>query len=426
MLVEAARGGHTAVASLILRQPKSSDVVVRSRVASVTKCGGGEEEPRTQEAAAHPATGQKFQGKVVLGKTYSDPGQRGGGAAEAETSSNLKQHVQQGTDVRPEVVAGGGGHEKQKVGLAKPNLPDAEASAQRHAEVASRDPASVQPPPPPPPQASGSGPHLQHSNQTDSVPTLRNNQHVKGEGGSAGVAGAPQGGEQGLTQSEIIIRNYMQQQQMEAAAAAGGHGNVTNKQPGGVGGASIAESAQALAQNIFALGNLKTTLASRVGGHHHHHPPEGAQPKTVVTQSSAQVAPTVLTGADLGKLPPAALDSVPVSLSVAVENYLAAISQGHVIPNLEELARSLVACERGDMTPGEEAALKLTLQRAAEGHSSLELDRAHKGQRAFPGALLQDCNFPINIPPPSDLISDHVSYGGGWGGGGGGGGFGWH
>ena len=30
----------------------------------------------------------------------------------------------------------------------------------------------------------------------------------------------------------------------------------------------------------------------------------------------------------------------------------------------------------------------------------------------FPSMLLQDCNFPVSIPPPTDLMPDHVS---GWG-----------
>ena len=384
MLLEAARGGHTAVASLILRQPK--EVVGRSRVASVTK-SGGDEEVKVQQEAAQPC-GQKVQAKVVLGKTYSDPGsvgQHGGGALEAEPSN--PKPIQQGVGVegRPEVAVG---QEKPRPVAAKTNFPDIDVGLQRHSGTA-REAASTA-------VVGGGGGGSQPPPQTkvdqpshcvaDSSSLLRNNQHARGE-----PVEGQRGGQEHLTQSEIIIRNYMQQQQQEAAA----HSSL--KQNGGS-GPSMAESAQALAQNIFALGNLKSTLASKVGSY------PSAQPQNV-TQSSAQVAPTVLTSADLGRLLPV-VDSVPGSLSSTVENYLAAISQGHIIPNLEELARSLVACERGDMTPSEEAELKQRLQRATESQN-LELERAHK--RPFSSTLLQDCNFPANIPPPSDLIPDHVS-----------------
>ena len=379
MLLEAARGGHTAVASLILRQPKcSSEVVVRSRVASVTKCGAGEEESRSQEAA--PQTVQKFQGKVVLTKTYSDPGTVGGGAVQhgGGASEVNPKPVPQGTEGRPDAAVG---LEKLKVIATKPNLPNANTtSIQRHSEGQGNVPSQLAQPP-----KAEARPQC----VADSSSLLKNNQHGKGE----------EVGDAHLTQSEIIIRNYMQQQQEAAAAAAVAHSNT--KQNGG--GPTIAESAQVLAQNIFAHGSLKTTLASKVGGS------LSAQTQSVVTQSSAQVAPAMVTNTDPGRLLPT-LD--PGSLSAAVESYLAAISQGHVIPNLEELARNLVACERGEMTQSEEAELRQTLQRATESHG-LELERAHKGQqRVFPSTLLQDCNFPVSIPPPTDLMPDHVS---GWG-----------
>eukprot|EP00731_Ephydatia_muelleri_P037519 Em0494g4a len=238
MLLEAARGGHTAVASLILRQPKcSSEVVVRSRVGvsdQVWGWGGGS---RSQEAA--PQTVQKFQGKVVLTKTYSDPGT-----------------------------------------------------------------------------------------------------------------------------SEIIIRNYMQQQQEAAAAAAVAHSNTKQN---GV-GPTIAESAQVLAQNIFAHGSLKTTLASKVGGS------LSAQTQSVVTQSSAQVAPAMATNTDPGRLLPT-LD--PGSLSAAVESYLAAISQGHVIPNLRSWPGIWWPARVDDPKRGGGADAHCRGQRS----HGLELERAHKGQQ---------------------------------------------
>eukprot|EP00731_Ephydatia_muelleri_P037731 Em0548g3a len=323
MLLEAARGGHTQWLVSSFGNPNAPLKWL------------------SQEAA--PQTVQKFQGKVVLTKTYSDPGTVGGGVVQhgGGASEVNPKPVPQGTEGRPDAAVG---LEKLKVIATKPNLPNANTTGiQRHSEGQGNVPPSW----------------LSHLKRR---------------------------------QPPVCCRLELPSE--EQPAWEGGGATRTNG-----GGPTIAESAQVLAQNIFAHGSLKTTLASKVGGS------LSAQTQSVVTQSSAQVAPAMATNTDPGRLLPT-LD--PGSLSAAVESYLAAISQGHVIPNLEELARNLVACERGEMTQSEEAELRQTLQRATESHG-LELERAHKGQqRVFPSTLLQDCNFPVSIPPPTDLMPDHI------------------
>ena len=452
MLIEASRGGHTAVANLLLRQPRGSHSfpITSSSLQKAIEFDQDERKvttthkPTQQELAAAQGVSNSTQKttKTLLQpqEATSEASQQQCHQEEKQLEAGMSQEREQlqKQDLKPNGV------EQQKSGAKRPKI-----SQEDRPKDGLDGTSAVEP-------------DVTAQYAADSSTALKNIQRLTATTGAAssqfgGVS--PEDIIQGHVTAEDIINQYWMQRARQSSTSEG--------TADGTGGETMSETAQ----SMFSAGNFGRDLPLH---------PQGAtlqQPYAVPKfhassnstngsgegNASTQPLDSFLSNADISRLIPQ-LEAIAGSLhpSSLESQYLAALAQSQMLPALVsatggsqalpniEAAQAAnaegkeinslpsVVAEMAKFLPSlanlETQTVELPVelrtqpiystefhplkQLSQKMHSSnsdsyseqnFDVDVLQNRPRSLSASFLLDGNFPLDIPPPADLIPDHVS-----------------
>ena len=536
MLIEAARGGHTAVVNLVLRQPKIANAlpappatlrshknaepghlsqegrkIATSRkltqhyqhqhqdtLAQANSCDAQQSQSAVSNSgnlhnhAQVPDTEHQLLRRAVdsaerteapvgnsvhnchpeQGSQIAEPGARSAGMPESSTqvskpadtgkASQDTTTMQEGGAKRPK-ISRDDSQERGSTAAVHPESSSMHSTAQASVTTQSQLPRLHQ-------CAHMVSPDVAAQYAADSSTALKNIQRLTASVGAAGFPGSHPPGVgvtaddiiQGHVTAEDIINRYWMQ---HAAMQPNG-----SEDAGLPSGSDIAKASLENAQSLFSAGNFgrELPLSSQSVSQSFVLPKFHAGSAGTFQNSAAQpqqhgdpfIVPTapesssLTSNAGISRLIPH-LEAIAGSLHQNPSQYLASLAQSQMLPGLanstggtqalpnmeaaqalsadgkhlpesEDMAKFLSGMEAQNGLPPElhtqpiyTTDFQTLKQVSPKAHSSnsdsydaqgFDVDMLQNRPRSLSASFLLDGNFPLDIPPPSDLIPEHVSY----------------